>query len=127
MGWGTKNNMINEDDYSEEEVSELITYLIEQGALEIHGYNKDVDSFTYRITPKMKEVMPEMFEEHFKFINELAFGLWNQGYIEIRFDEKGPVVLLIPGLDYDEVISKVNEDEKIFLQNMIDYYKDGII
>lgn len=119
--------MINEDDYSEEEVSELITYLIEQGALEIHGYNKDVDSFTYRITPKMREVMPEMFEEHFKFINEIAFGLWNQGHIEIKFDEKGPVVMLIPGLDYDQVMSQVNEDEKIFLQNMIDYYKDGII
>lgn len=127
MGWGSSNNMINEDNYSDDEISNLISYLIEQGALEVHGYHERAGSFIYRITPKMQEVMPEMFEEHFKFINEVAFGLWNKGYIEIKFDEKGPVVMLIPGLDYDEVMEKVNEDEMYFLENMIDYYKGGII
>jgi hypothetical protein len=119
--------MINEDEYSDEEVNDLIAYLIQEGALEVHGYHEKADSFIYRITPKMKEIMPTMFEEHFKFINDIAFGLWNKGYIEIKFDEKGPLVMLIPDLDYDEIMDKVSEEEMYFLENMINYYKGGII
>ena len=71
------------DDISEEEYSNMISMLINIGALEVIGFDKKSNQFTYGLTPKCHELMPELFDEHFKMINELAFKLWNDGIIEM--------------------------------------------
>jgi len=101
-------------------IDELIAQLLEHGAIEIAGFDSVTEQVTYRITPKCAEIMPELFEEHFAFINELAFGLWNKGYIEMKFDENGRPAVMLKDLDYyNEVIPNINEDERFFIENMI--------
>jgi len=119
--------MIEEEN---DEVNQLIEYLIEAKALEINGYDSIGDQFTYKFTPKIKEIMPELFEEHFAFINQIAFDLWNKGIIEVKFDEnKGPMVFL-KDVDHTRSIAKeLPEDERFFLENMLNQYDldNGVI
>lgn len=118
------------DEYTpeeEERVKAFIDLMVEIGALEIVGYDNKSDSFTYSITPKMKELIPEFFEEHMKFVNQIAFDLWNQGYVEIMFEESGPLVMLKEDIDYPSILDSLKEEERMFLENMMNHYKDDII
>ena len=118
------------DEYTSEEeerVMAFINLMVEIGALEIAGYDKESDSFTYCITPKMKELIPEFFEEHMKFVNQIAFDLWNQGYVEIMFEESGPMVMLKEDIDYPSILDSLKEEERMFLENMLYHYNNDII
>ena len=42
---------------------EIISMLILEGALEIGALDAETGEFLYTITPKMKEVMPELYED----------------------------------------------------------------
>ena len=116
------------DSFDEEQrAKKLIEMMIEIGALEILGYDKKSDSFTYSITPKMKELIPEFFEEHLKFINEIAFTLWNKGYVEIYFEESGPLVMLKEGIDYLSIMDRLEHEERLFIESMLSAYNNDII
>lgn len=113
-----------DDDYAE-----LIGKLLELGALEITGFDSKTQQITYNLTPKCEEILPELFEEHFKFVNELAFKLWNDGLVEMAFDKDGtPMVMLT-----QEAVDKKDmlpDDERFFIENLIEKdrkRKDGII
>jgi hypothetical protein len=119
--------MIHEHDEDEERIKMFIDFMIELGALEIVGYDQKSDSFTYSITKKMKDLIPEFFEEHKKFINQIAFNLWNEGHVEIKFEEDGPLVMLKEGVDYKSLLDTLKDEERMFLENMLNYDNGGII
>ena len=110
-----------------EEANNFIDFLLENGAIEIQGIEAETGDFLYRMTPKMQELVPELYREHFNYINQMAFDLWQKGYVEIKFEEKGPLVMLVKDIDYKEVLSKVTHEERLFLENMISLYNGGII
>ena len=86
--------MSDEEYVNEEDLSNIILQLIEMGALEIRGYDSISNQFIYNLTPKCQEIMPDLFEEHFKIDNELAFRLWSKDIIDLTFDKDGtPMVL----------------------------------
>jgi hypothetical protein len=108
----------------EEEIDKLITMLVETGAIEPSGYDKRTDSFTYRVTPKLKEIMPELYQKHFEYLNEIAFDLWQKGYVEIKFDNEGtPMVFLMKGMDYESLMDILDDDSAYFIQNLMDMNK----
>jgi hypothetical protein len=114
-------------DFSEEQYNSLIEKLIEIGALEITGYDVISDQFTYNITPECEELMPELWEEHFKFVNELAFKLWNDGLIEMTFDKDGTPMVMLKQEAVD-IKDTLPDDERFFIENMINKHnKGGII
>lgn len=119
--------MTDNFDEDDERIKMFIDFMVELGALEIVGYDQKSDSFTYSITPKMKELIPEFFEEHKKFINQIAFDLWNKGHVEIQFEESGPLVMLKENVDYPSILDTLKEEERMFLENMFNYKNDGII
>ena len=108
----------------EEDIDKLIEMLINTGAIELHGYDKRSDSFTYRITPKLKEIMPELYREHFAYLNEIAFKLWKEGLVEIKFTEDGvPTVFLLDHIDYESKLDELDEDSRYFIENLINMNK----
>jgi nitrate reductase NapAB chaperone NapD len=111
----------------DDEIEDFMDFLLENNAIEVYGVESETGEFLYRMTPKMRELIPALYEEHFNFINQMAFELWQKGYVEMKFEEKGPLVMLIEGLDYKEILNKVTYAEKIFLENMIALYNDDII
>ncbi len=99
--WLTMDN--NED--------ELIKNLILEGALEVAGLDAETGEFLYAVTPKLKEVMPDMYEDHLKTVNRDLLNLWEKGYVNIDFFLPDPVVTISEkGLDKAE-ISKLTKPE----------------
>ena len=90
---------------------ELIKNLILQGALEVAGVDSETGEFLYAITSKMKDVMPDMYEDHLKTVNRDLLNLWEKGYVNIDFFLPDPVVTISEkGLDKNE-ISKLTKPE----------------
>lgn len=113
-------------DYDEEEYQSLIAKLMEMGALEITGYDSISDQFTYNITPECEELMPDLWEEHFRFVNELAFRMWSKGLVEISFDKDGiPLVMLTK--EAVDIKDTLPDEERFFVENMLNKYNSGII
>jgi hypothetical protein len=117
-------DLSDEEYVNEEDLSNIILQLIEMGALEIRGYDSISNQFTYNLTPKCQEIMPELFEEHFKMINELAFKLWSKDLIELTFDKNGIPMVMPKNTEYTRsVMYTLPEDERFFLENLLDKYK----
>ena len=57
---------------------ELIKNLILQGALEVAGVDSETGEFLYAITSRMKEIMPDMYEDHLKTVNRDLLNLWEK-------------------------------------------------
>jgi len=118
------------EEFNENDIDIVINELLEKGLIEVYGLESETGELTYRITEKCKEEFPELFEEHFSFINSLAFELWKSGHIEMKFDEDGSPMVMLKDLDYyNEVFPKVSQEERTFLENMIYFetHKDDII
>ena len=117
--------MSNEEYVSEEDLSNLILQLIEMGALEVRGYDDISDQFIYNLTPKCQEIMPDLFEEHFKMINELAFKLWSKEIIDLTFDKDGIPMVMPKNIEYTRSIMKdLPDEERFFLENLIQKYEN---
>jgi hypothetical protein len=117
---------LSDEEYvSEEDLSNLILQLIEMGALEVRGYDDISDQFIYNLTPKCQEIMPDLFEEHFKMINELAFKLWSKEIIDLTFDKDGIPMVMPKNIEYTKSIMKdLPDEERFFLENLIQKYEN---
>ena len=90
---------------------ELIKNLILEGALEVAGVDSQTNELLYSITPKMQEVMPDMYEDHLTQVNRDLLNLWEKGYVNIDFLLADPIVTISEkGLDKTEV-SKLTKPE----------------
>jgi hypothetical protein len=90
---------------------ELIKNLILEGALEVAGVDSETNELLYTITPKMQEVMPDMYEDHLTQVNKDLLNLWEKGYVNIDFLLPDPIVTISEkGLDKIE-ISKLTKHE----------------
>jgi hypothetical protein len=90
---------------------ELIKNLILEGALEVAGVDSENGELLYTITPKMQDVMPDMYEDHLTQVNKDILNLWEKGYVNINFLDKEPMVTISEkGLDKKEV-SKLSKQE----------------
>ena len=90
---------------------ELIKNLILQGALEVAGVDSENGEFLYAITSKMKDIMPDMYEDHLKTVNRDLLNLWEKGYVNIDLFLPDPVVTISEkGMDKNE-ISKLTKPE----------------
>ena len=90
---------------------ELIKNLILEGALEVAGVDSENGELLYSVTPKMQEVMPDMYEDHITQVNREILNLWEKGYVNIDFLSANPMVTISKkGLDKAEV-SKLTKPE----------------
>ena len=99
----------------------VIQMLVDQGALEIFSVDKDGEP-VYRITPKCKEIFPELFNSHVADVNGMAFDLWELGVVEIEFTEENHRVSFTPMnyLKYREIRHTLTEEQITFLNVIID-------
>jgi hypothetical protein len=104
-------NMIPEDQDS-------IDYLILNGGIEVAGIDCQVGEFLYSFTPKIKDLMPELYEEHIRDVNSHILNLWEKGFLSIDFMEDDPIVNISEkGLDPEE-ISKLPEENQWHLNEI---------
>lgn len=117
--------MEDNEDISEQELSETIEYLIELGAMEIMGYDSISDQFTYRITSKCKDIYPELYYAHYEAVGEMAQSLWMQDVIDIIFTE-GQTIVGVTQEQVDFIRENINtftDDERFFLETLLSRYE----
>ena len=74
--------------------NEMIERLILEGAMEVAGVDSEDGSLLYSFTPKIKEVMPELYNDHLNRVNAEILSLWERAYVDIDFLAKEPIVTL---------------------------------
>ena len=74
--------------------NEMIEKLILEGGLEVAGIDSENGSLLYLFTPKIKELMPELYSDHLNRVNAEILSLWERAYVDIDFLAKEPIVTL---------------------------------
>jgi hypothetical protein len=91
---------------------EIMDYLILNGGIEVVGIDSENESFLYSFTPKIKELMPDLYEEHIRAVNSDILTLWERGYVNIDFMSDDPVVTITKKSLDDEELSKLSKQDQ---------------
>jgi uncharacterized protein YjgD (DUF1641 family) len=74
--------------------SELINKLILDGGIEVAAIDQETGEFLYSFTPKIKELMPNVYEEHIETVNSEVMNLWEKGFLNIDLFESDPIITI---------------------------------
>lgn len=74
--------------------NDIFEYLLLNNAVEIAGIDSDTGEFLYMFTPKLKEVLPELYNLHMQKVNSEVMRLWEMGYVNIDLMRDDPIVTL---------------------------------
>jgi hypothetical protein len=100
------------------EEDSLIDDLILAGGLEISGIDEQSGEFLYTMTSKMKDLMPELYEEHLSHVNEEIMKLWEKGFVNVDMMSDDPIVTVTKKA-YDIIeISKLSKEEAWSLEEI---------
>lgn len=96
-----------------------IEKLILEGALEVGGIDIESGEILYNFTGKLKEVMPELYNEHLNFVNSEIMFLWEFGFLSIdnMLDDNPRVNLTLKAYDQDK-IKELPTDKQRSLQEI---------
>ena len=72
---------MNEDGFDQ-----MMEHYVEIGAVTVNCIDVS-GNFIYVITDKAKELAPDLWEMHHEMIDEALVGLFQQGLIEVEYDE----------------------------------------
>lgn len=98
--------------------NDMIEKLILAGALEIAGIDSEDGSILYCFTPKIQEVMPDLYHEHINKVNSELLNLWERGYVNIDFLSDDPKVTPAQKSFSNEEISKLNKQDRWYLEEL---------
>jgi hypothetical protein len=76
------------------EEQEIIEKLILDGGLETVGVDEETGELLYSFTPKIKNLMPDLYNEHITDVNSCVMELWEKGFLEIDFFASEPIITL---------------------------------
>jgi hypothetical protein len=72
----------------------IIEKLILDGGLETVGVDQETGELLYSFTPKIKNLMPDLYDEHMTEVNSCVMNLWEKGFLEIDFFAEEPIITL---------------------------------
>lgn len=90
---------------------DIIEKLILSGAMEIAGVDSQTGEFLYVFTPKLKDISPELYNQHVNHVNTELMNLWEKGFLSIDFMSDNPIVSLTDKALDKEEISKLSKQE----------------
>jgi hypothetical protein len=99
-------------------ISQIIDDLILEGGLEVAGVDPDSGEMLYSFTPKVKELMPELYEDHLNFVNAELMVLWEKGYVNIDFFKEDPLISLTNKANDPDEVAKLSKQERWSLQEL---------
>lgn len=104
--------------FDDDAISQIIDDLILEGGLEVAGVDPETGEMLYSFTPKVKELMPELYQDHLNFVNDELMALWEKGFVNIDFFKDDPLIYLTDKADDPEEINKLSKQEKWSLQEL---------
>jgi hypothetical protein len=76
------------------EDQDAIDYLILNKGLEVAGVDSKTGELLYSFTPKIKELMPDLYDAHINHVNQEIMALWEKGFVDVDFLSDSPIVTL---------------------------------
>jgi len=105
--------------FDDDAITQIVDMLILEGGMEAAGVNSETGELLYRFTPKIKELMPDLYAEHLNMVNAELMSLWEKGFIDIDFFQEDPTVSLnMKAADISEV-SKLSPEERWSLAEIV--------
>jgi hypothetical protein len=94
-----------------DETNEMLDKLILSGAVEVAGVDSSTGEFLYQFTNKLKDISPQMYNEHINHVNKEIMKLWEMGFLNVNMTEDNPIVTITAkALDESEVSKLAKED-----------------
>jgi len=104
--------------FDDDAISQIIDDLILEGGLEVAGVDPDTGEMLYSFTPKVKELMPELYHDHLNFVNDELMVLWEKGFVNIDFFKDDPSISLTEKAYSQEDVNNLSKQEKWSLQEL---------
>ena len=104
-------NMIPED-------QDAVDYLILNKGLEVAGVDSKTGELLYSFTPKIKELMPELYNAHINHVNKEIMVLWEMGFVDVDLMSDNPVVTLTKKAFDNNEITSLSDEHKWGLEEM---------
>jgi len=96
----------------------IIDKLILDGALQMSGVDSETGEILYQFTPKLKEVMPELYNEHLNFVNAELMRLWEKGFVNMDLMSDSPIVTLAEKAFDDNEIQALSDQDRWAIQEV---------
>lgn len=104
--------------FEDEQISKIIDHLILEGGLEIAGVDSESGEILYSFTPKVKDIMPELYHDHLNFVNDELMALWEKGYVDIDLLMDDPIISLNKKSYDPKQTQDLSKQEKWSLQEL---------
>lgn len=93
--------------------------LILNGVVEVAGIDADTGEFLYNFTPKLRELMPDLWNERLDFIYEQVMYFWEKGFLDAEgMDGTNPIVLLTDLAHDEDAISELPPERQQSLREI---------
>lgn len=99
--------------------SEIINKLILNGGLEVSAMDQDTGEILYSFTPKIKELMPDLYEEHIQTVNQEVMNLWEKGFLEIDLFQSDPMITITEKALNKKYVGTLSKQEQWSLLEII--------
>lgn len=97
---------------------DMIEKLILDGGLQVAGIDSETGEFLYQFTNKLKDISPDLYDEHINHVNGELMRLWEKGFLDIDIAADNPMVYLTEkALDQSE-ISKLSKEDRWSLEEV---------
>lgn len=104
-------NMIPED-------QDAIDYLILNKGLEVAGVDSKTGELLYSFTPKIKELMPDLYNAHINHVNKEIMVLWEKGFVDVDLMSDNPIVTLTAKAFDNKEIEGLSNEHRWGLEEM---------
>jgi hypothetical protein len=101
------------------EEDKIIDNLILDGGLEVSAMDEDTGELLYSFTPKIKDLMPDLYQEHIQTVNSEVMNLWEKGFINLDLFAKDPIITITPKALNKEEINGLSKQERWSLFEII--------
>ena len=99
--------------------NELIDGLILSGAIEVSAIDQNTGELLYSFTPKIKEIMPNLYKEHLLNVNSEVMNLWEKGFLDIDLMADDPIITITKKAMEKTSINTLSKEEKWSLSEII--------
>lgn len=104
--------------FDEEEISKMVDNLILEGGIEFAGIDIESGEILYSLTPKIKDLMPDLYEEHLNFVNADLMSLWQKGFVDVDFFSDDPLINITDKYYEENEVAKLSKEEKWSLREL---------
>ena len=91
---------------------EIMNKLILDGALEVSAMDQETGELLYSFTPKVKEIMPELYKEHIEIVNKDIMNLWEKGFVNMDFFAEDPIITLTKKAFNENLVKSLSKQEQ---------------